>query len=167
MTNFDHFLIWGFFYGFFLLYFYFLFFYILIFLNFWNFLKFLYFLWIFFWSLGFLSKLPRLLIKVTKVTTAHQKLPKIGQISIISSLFCIKGKKSLSRSPPQELEVGLCSRPYLLVIIKDGILRFNSFNIHFKRGVYFTVHSIGRLIFNEINGVIISLMIIKMIYCLY
>ena len=38
----------------------------------------------------------------------------------------------------------------LYIIIKDGILRFYSFNITFKRGVYF-----------------ISLIISKMIYCLY
>ena len=31
------------------------------------------------------------------------------------------------------------------IIIKDGILRFNSFNITFKRGVYFTVHSLGSI----------------------
>ena len=47
------------------------------------------------------------------------------------------------------------------IIIEDGMLRFNSFNITFKREVYFTVHSLGsiRTNFNEINGVIISLMI--------
>ena len=28
------------------------------------------------------------------------------------------------------------------IILKDGILRFNSFNITSKRGVYFTVHSL-------------------------
>ena len=29
------------------------------------------------------------------------------------------------------------------IILKDGILRFNSFNINSKSGVYFTVHSLG------------------------
>ena len=58
-----------------------------------------------------------LLLKVTKVITGDQKMPKMGQNSLISSLFCPKGKKSLSQSPSQELEVGLRSRPYLLVLI--------------------------------------------------
>ena len=31
------------------------------------------------------------------------------------------------------------------IILKDGILRFNSFNITSKRGVYFTVHSLGSI----------------------
>ena len=30
------------------------------------------------------------------------------------------------------------------IVIKDGILRFNSFNITFKLGEYFTVQSLGR-----------------------
>ena len=45
---------------------------------------------------GFLSKLLRLLLKVFKVATEHQKLPKIGQNSIISFLlFPRRAKKSL------------------------------------------------------------------------
>ena len=80
--------------------------------------------WIFFWIssvfLGFLSKLLRLLLKVTKVTTGHQKFPKMGQNSIISSLFfCPKGEKSLGRRPKPS--TGARSRPrsgpYLLVLI--------------------------------------------------
>ena len=31
------------------------------------------------------------------------------------------------------------------IILKDGILRFNSCNITCKRGVYFTVHSLGSI----------------------
>ena len=31
------------------------------------------------------------------------------------------------------------------IILKDGILRFNSSNITSKRGVYFTVHSLGSI----------------------
>ena len=41
----------------------------------------------FFGFLGFFSKLLMLLLKVTKVTTGDQKLPKMGQNSIISSFF--------------------------------------------------------------------------------
>ena len=32
-------------------------------------------------------------------------------------IFIPKGKKSLGRSPPQELEVGPCSGPYLIVTV--------------------------------------------------
>ena len=52
------------------------------------------------------------------VTTGHQKLPKMGQNSIISSIFCPKGKKRLGRSPPLELEVGSRCGLYLLVFVK-------------------------------------------------
>ena len=72
--------------------------------------------------MGFLSKLLILLLKVTKVTTGHQKLPKIGQNSIIT-LFLPEGPKKASaegRSPPQELEEGQRSGPYLLVADKRG-----------------------------------------------
>ena len=41
----------------------------------------------------------RYLLKVTKVTTEHQKMPKMGKNCIISPLFCPKGKKSLGRRP--------------------------------------------------------------------
>ena len=60
-----------------------------------------------------------LLLKVTKVTTGHQKLPKMGQNSIISCFFARRAKKASAegRIPPQELEVGQHSGPYLLVII--------------------------------------------------
>ena len=67
--------------------------------------------------LGFFSKLLRLLLKVTKVTTGHKKLPKMGQNSIISSFFARKKALGEGRSPPQELEVGPRSGPYLLVVI--------------------------------------------------
>ena len=79
------------------------------------FLKFLDFFLDFFVFLGFSSKLLRFLLNVTKVTSGHQKLPKIGRNSIINCLFCPKGKKSLGGSPPQELEVGPRSGPYLIV----------------------------------------------------
>ena len=96
------------------------------------------FFWIFraFWILGFfeifmkffgflvflrfLSKLLRLLLKVTKVTTGHKKLPKMGHKSIVSP-FLPKGQKKPSakgQSPPQELEIGPRSGPYLLVASK-------------------------------------------------
>ena len=34
-------------------------------------------------------------------------------------LFCLKCKKKLGQSPPQELEEGLCSGPYLLALNND------------------------------------------------
>ena len=96
------------------------------FLNFFNFLDFCIFWtfsifsWIFFLDIFWFFGIPfRLLLKVTKVTTGDQKLPKIGQHSIISSFFCSKGKKSLVWSPLQELEVGPRSGPYLLVPKKE------------------------------------------------
>ena len=77
----------------------------------------------FFVFLGFLSKLLMLLLKVTKVTTGHQKLPKMGQNIIISSFFAQRAKKASTkgRSPPQELDVGPRSGPYLLVSPVCGI----------------------------------------------
>ena len=61
---------------------------------------------------------PGLLI--TKVTTGHKQLPKMGQNSIRSSFFARRAKKASAggRSPPQELEVGPLSGPYILVYIK-------------------------------------------------
>ena len=93
------------------------------FLDFWNFLNFLKFFGFFldfFGFLRFLSKLLRLLLKVTKVTTGHQKMPKMGQNSIISSFFARKKASAEGRSPPQELEVGPRSGPYLLVHFIGG-----------------------------------------------
>ena len=63
-----------------------------------------------------------LLLKVTKFTTGHQKLQKKnGQKQHNNLFFWPKGKKSLSQrpSPPQELEVGPRSGPYLLVVLTD------------------------------------------------
>ena len=62
---------------------------------------------------------------VTKVTTGHKKIPKMGQNSIIRPFFARRAKKALGRSPPQELEVGPRSGPYLLVL-NNGILKSNS-----------------------------------------
>ena len=47
---------------------------------------------------------------IIKVATEHQYWPKIGQNSIIS-FFCLKKALEEGQSPPQELEVGLCSWP--------------------------------------------------------
>ena len=69
--------------------------------------------------LFFLSKLLRLLLKVTKVTTGHRKSPRMGQNNLISFFCCPKCKKSLGLSPPQELEVGPRSGPYLLFILNQ------------------------------------------------
>ena len=40
-------------------------------------------------------KLLRVLLKVTKVTTKHQKWPEMGQTSVISVFFPQMAKKSL------------------------------------------------------------------------
>jgi hypothetical protein len=102
---------WGFFWNFWIV------------LDFWIFLVFYIFvdffgdfIFNFFW---FLSKLLRLLLNVTTVTTGHQKSPKMGQNSIKSSFFARRAKKASAegRSPPQELEVGPRSGSYLLVLI--------------------------------------------------
>ena len=66
------------------------------------------------------SKLFRLLLKITKVTTGHQILPKICQHRIISFfLFARKAKKvsAEGQSPLEELEIGPHSGPYLLVFV--------------------------------------------------
>ena len=75
---------------------------------FWNFLKFF----------GFFF------VIVTNVTTkcyhGYYWTPKMGQNSIKSSFFARRAKKASAegRSPPQELEVGPRSGPYLLVSLK-------------------------------------------------
>ena len=72
----------------------------------------------FFGFSGFFSKLLRVLLNVTEVTTEHQKWPKIGTHSV-KAFFCPKGKKASaeSQSPPQELEVSPRSGLYLLVAL--------------------------------------------------
>ena len=67
---------------------------------------------------------------VTKVTTkSYQgyywtpKNAKNGPKQHNKPFFCPKGKKSLGRSPPQELEVSPRSGLYLLVRITDTMLR--------------------------------------------
>ena len=58
----------------------------------------------------------RLLLKVTEVTTEHQKRHKIGKKNSIKSFFSAQRvKKTFGRSPLQELEVSLLSGLYLLV----------------------------------------------------
>ena len=82
---------------------------------FFNFLNFFEIFWIFF-----------LFVIVTNVTTKsyqgyywRQKMPKMGQNSIISSFFARRAKiaSAEGRSTPQELEVGPRTGPYLLVYI--------------------------------------------------
>ena len=65
----------------------------------------------------FFSKLLRLLLNVTEVTTEHQKWPKISTNSVKSSFIARRGKKASAegRSPSQELEVSPRSRLYLIV----------------------------------------------------
>ena len=92
-----------------------------IFLTFWKFFGFLDFkiffeiFWIFLDFVVFLLLLLMLLLKVTKVITGDQKSPKMGQNSIKSSFFARRAIKASAkgRSPPQELEVGPRSGPYL------------------------------------------------------
>ena len=56
------------------------------------------------WFVWILRSL-RLLLKVTNVTIGHQKWPKMGQNSIISSFFAQRAKKASAKgwSHPQEL----------------------------------------------------------------
>ena len=72
---------------------------------------------------GFFFKLMRLLLKVTKGTTGHQKWPKIGK-NRKKAFFLPEGhQKPLDKgqSPPQELEVGPSRWPYLLVKYKNQV----------------------------------------------
>ena len=75
---------------------------------------------------------------VTKVTTGHQKWPKMGQNSIRSSFFARRAKKASAegRSPPQELEVGPRSGPYLLVYIKVKTQMLKKYNIAAKKSKF-------------------------------
>ena len=77
--------------GFFLWFFVLIFFFVFL-LIYFNLFIYIYF---FFWFLWILFKVTiRLLLKVTEVTTGHQKWPKRGQNSIIR-FFCPKGNESL------------------------------------------------------------------------
>ena len=69
-----------------------------------------------------MSNLLRLLIKVTEVTTEHQKWPKVSQKSIKSPFFARRAKNASDggRSPPQELEVSPRSGLYLLMFSKSN-----------------------------------------------
>ena len=56
------------------------------------------------------------------------------------------------------------------IILKDGIMEFNSCNTTSKQGVYLTTHFLGIIWtneFHEINEGIITLIIGKKIYCPY
>ena len=69
----------------------------------------------------FFYKFLRLLLKVTEVTTDHQKWPKFGKKQTQKDIFLPEGQKKASaegRSPPQELEEGPRSGPHLLVLVK-------------------------------------------------
>ena len=72
----------------------------------------------------------RLLLNVTMVTTEHQKSSKMGQNSITSSFFAQRAKiaSAKGRSPPQELEVGPRSGPYLLVHVNSEKFTSNPVN---------------------------------------
>ena len=74
--------------------------------------------WIFLDFFGFFSKLLRLQINVTEVTTEHQKWLKIDTKRIKALIFT-KRKKSLGQSPPQELEVSPHMRRQRVVRIQE------------------------------------------------
>ena len=68
------------------------------------------------------SNLLRLLLKVVKVTTEHQKLPKMSTSCMKSFFLLPKSQKKAStegQSFLQELEVSLGSGLYLLVYTKS------------------------------------------------
>ena len=56
------------------------------------------------------------------------------------------------------------SHPMQYIIPKVEILRFNSFNITSKRGVYFTVHSPGsiRIVNKSYDGIISFMTVLKL-----
>ena len=62
-----------------------------------------------------------LLLKVTEVTTEHQKRPRNGKNSIVSPFFAQRAKQTLDKGKnlPQELEVGPRSGSYHLVVDKN------------------------------------------------
>ena len=121
-----------FFFYFFYFYFFLIFWFVFYFLIFRIFFEiFRIFFLIFFGFFGFLSKLLRLQLKVTKVTTGHQKSQKMAKNSIISNFFAQRTKKDSAegRSPLQELEVGPLSGPYLLVLDNSELLRSFSVSV--------------------------------------
>ena len=63
----------------------------------------------FFLGGGFFSKLLRLLLKVTKVTTGHQKSPKMGQNRIISRKVGRKGERKREEGKRRKGD-GVCIR---------------------------------------------------------
>ena len=75
-------------------------------------------MWFFGIFFGFFWKLLRLLLKVTEVTTEHQKWPEISTNSIKIYFFTRMGKKASAKgqSPPQVLEVNPHSGLYILVL---------------------------------------------------
>ena len=80
------------------------------FLRFWDILNiFLDFFGFFFGLCGFKIKLLRLLLKVTKVTTEHQRRPKIGQNSTMIFFGARRTKKDLGQRPKPS--AGARSRP--------------------------------------------------------
>ena len=114
-----------------------------IFYFFWFFIDFWIFFpifWVFFYFLDFFGnpcKVTKVTTKVTKATTGHQKMPKMGQNSIISSFFARRAKKASAegRSPPQELEVSPRSKLYLLVIVVS-LLRYRCYYTHQRDSLF-------------------------------
>ena len=118
------------------------------FLIFFAFLVFCYGFLEFFWDFflpcfKIIFKVAKLLLKITKVTTEHQKWPKIRISSVKSFFFSLKDKKTSAegRSPPQELEVSPQSRLYFLV---KGNSKFFTSCISFH--LLFTTYWGGKLI---------------------
>ena len=79
---------------------------------------------------GFFSRLLRLLLKVTEVTTEHQNWPKKRENSIKSPFFARRAKiaSALGQSPSQELEVSPHSGLYLLVLLNMKLIIAGGFN---------------------------------------
>ena len=65
--------------------------------------------------------------------------PTVRDRKLIGCNLTLKFSKYISIDLYQITVFG-CTVQY--IILKDGILRFTSFNITFKRGVFFTVHSV-------------------------
>ena len=87
----------------------------------------IFFFWRFLWSLLlsfdvslFICTLFLFPFKVTRITGGRKHSNK-KQNTTLKGFYSQKGKKNLGWSPPEELEVGLRSRAYLLVRILDRV----------------------------------------------
>ena len=95
----------------------------------------------FFGFLWFLLKLIRLLLKVTKVITGHQILPKICQNSIIRYFFAKRAK--IASAKGQIVQVERSSSFILIKLIKHALA--NSCELHIRANFYSTLGGIWRV----------------------